>query len=120
MSGKSKGLILIQRVLIWALYFFSGFILYSNQGILPALIITFSRIIYPLSIFWLQIRIKKRTSFLPIDSKMTTSQLWFNLLPDAITGNKLNHNCEVVIFESIGRKLVLFLILICNQKIDNG
>ena len=39
---------------------------------------------------------------------------------DAITGNKLNHNCEVVIFESIGRKLFLFLILICNQKIDNG
>ena len=81
MSGKSKGLILIQRVLIWALYFFSGFILYSNKGILPSLIITFSRIIYPLSIFWLQIRIKKRNNFLPIDSKMTTSQLWFNLLP---------------------------------------
>ena len=81
MSGKSKGLILIQRVLIWTLYFFSGFILYSNQGILPSFLITFSRIIYPLSIFWLQIRIKKRTNFLPIDSKMTTSQLWFNLLP---------------------------------------
>ena len=81
MSGKSKRLILIQRVLVWALYFFSGFILYSNQGILPSLLITFSRIIYPLSIFWLQIRIKKRTIFLPIDSKMTTSQLWFNLLP---------------------------------------
>ena len=81
MSDKSKGLILIQRVIIWALYFFSGFILYSNEGILPSLIITFSRIIYPLSVFWLQIRIKKRTKFLPIDSKMTTSQLWFNLLP---------------------------------------
>ena len=81
MSGKRKGLILIQRVLVWSLYFFSGFILYSNQGILPSLIITFSRIIYPLSIFWLLIRIKKRTNFLPIDSKMTTSQLWFNLLP---------------------------------------
>ena len=81
MSGKSKGLILIQRVLVWALYFFSGFILYSNKGILPSFLITFSRIIYPLSIFWLQIRIKKRTNFLPIDSKMTTSQLWFNLLP---------------------------------------
>ena len=80
MSSKSKRLILIQRILIWALYFFSGFILYSNQGILPPLIITFSRIIYPLSIFWLQIRIKKRTNFLPIDSSMTTSQLWFNLL----------------------------------------
>ncbi len=63
MSGKSKGLILIQRVLMWALYFFSGFILYSKQGILPSLIITFSRIIYPLSIFWLQIRIKKKNQF---------------------------------------------------------
>ena len=81
MSSKSKGLILIQRVLIWTLYFFSGFILYSKKGNLPSLIITFSRIIYPLSVFWLQIRIKKRTNFLPIDSKMTTSQLWFNLLP---------------------------------------
>jgi len=80
-SSKSKGLILIKRILIWTLYFFSGFILYSNKGILHPLIITFSRIIYPLSIFWLQIRIKKRTNFLPIDSKMTTSQLWFNLLP---------------------------------------
>ena len=81
MSSKSKKLILIQRVLIWTLYFFSGFILYSKKGILPSMLITFSRIIYPISVFWLQIRIKKRTNFLPIDSKMTTSQLWFNLLP---------------------------------------
>ena len=81
MNSKSKGIILIQRILVWALYFFSGFILYSNKGILPSFLITFSRINYPLSIFWLQIRIKKRTNFLPIDSKMTTSQLWFNLLP---------------------------------------
>ena len=81
MSSKNKELILIQRVLIWTLYFISGFILYSKKGILPSILITFSKIIYPLSIFWLQIRIKKRTNFLPIDSKMTTSQLWFNLLP---------------------------------------
>ena len=81
MSGKNKGLILIQRVLIWALYFFAGFILYSNKGVLNSFLINFSKIVYPLSIFWLQIRIKKRTNFLPIDSKMTTSQLWFNLLP---------------------------------------
>jgi len=80
-SNKSKKLILIQRVLIWTLYFFSGSILYTKKGILPSMLITFSRIIYPLSVFWLQIRIKKRTNFLPIDSKMTTSQLWFNLLP---------------------------------------
>ena len=81
MSSKSKVVILIQRVLFWTLYFFSGFILYSKKGILPSMLITFSRIIYPISVFWLQIRIKKRTNFLPIDSKMTTSQLWFNLLP---------------------------------------
>ena len=81
MSSKSKESILIQRVMIWTLYFFSGFILYSKKGILPSTLITFSRIIYPLSVFWLQIRIKKRTNFLPIDSKMTTSHLWFNLLP---------------------------------------
>ena len=81
MSGKNKRLILIQRVLIWALYFFSGFILYTKQGNLYSFLITFSKIIYPLSIFWLQIRIKKRTSFLTIDSEMTTSQLWYNLLP---------------------------------------
>ncbi len=81
MFSKSKGIILIQRMLIWTLYFVSGFILYSNKGSLHSFLITFSRFFYPLSIFWLQIRIKKRTNFLPIDSKMTTSQLWFNILP---------------------------------------
>ena len=81
MYSKSKGIILIGRMLVWVLYFFSGFVLYSNKGILPSFLINFSRIIYPLSVFWLQIRIKKRSNFLPIDSKMTTSQLWFNLLP---------------------------------------
>ena len=81
MYRKTNGLIFIQRMLVWILYLFSGFLLYTNKGVLPSFIITFSRIIYPLSIFWLQIRIKKRNNFLPIDSKMTTSQLWFNLLP---------------------------------------
>ena len=81
MHIKSKEIIIIQRMLVWALYFFSGFLLYSKKGVLPSFLITFSRIIYPLSIFWLQIRIKKRTNFLSIDSKMTTSQLWFHLLP---------------------------------------
>ena len=81
MFNKSKEIILIERILVWALYFFSGFILYFNKGYLYPFLISFSRIVYPLSIFWLQIRIKKRTNFLPIDSKMTTSQLWFNLLP---------------------------------------
>ena len=81
MFTKRTGVIMIQRILIWFLYFFSGVILYSKKGTLLPSLITFSRIIYPLSIFWLQIRIKKRTNFLPIDSSMTTSQLWFSLLP---------------------------------------
>ncbi len=78
---KSKRIIFIQRILLWITYFFSGFILYSNKGNLYPFLITISRVVYPLSIFWLQIRIKRRTKFLPIDSKMTTAQLWFNLLP---------------------------------------
>ena len=81
MINQQKGITLIKRLLIWALYFFAGFILYSNNGALNSFLITFSRIVYPLSIFWLQTRIKKRGNFLPIDSKMTTSQLWFNILP---------------------------------------
>jgi len=64
--NKSNSLILIKRTLIWSLYFFAGFILYSNKGSLNSFLITFSRIIYPLSIFWLQIRIKKITNFLPM------------------------------------------------------
>ena len=97
MLKKSKGIILIQRIIFWTLYFFSGFILYSNKEFLPSFLITFSRI-YNNALIKENITVNK----------------------DAITGNKLNHNCEVVIFESIGRKLVLFLILICNQNIDNG
>ena len=81
MFVKRKGIILFQRMLFWSLYFLSGFILYSKKGCLYSFLITFSRIVFPLSIFWLQIRIKKRTNFLHINSTMTTSELWFNLLP---------------------------------------
>ncbi|MDC3077925.1 hypothetical protein OA324_01280, partial [Prochlorococcus sp. AH-716-O05] len=63
------------------LYLYSGYILYSKKGYLFSIFITFAKVIYPLSIFWLQIRIKKSVNFLPIDSTMKTSQLWFNLLP---------------------------------------
>ena len=81
MYSKSKGRIFVQRMLFWSLYFYSGFLLYTNKGSLPSFLTSFSRIVYPLSIFWLQIRIKKRNNFMSIDSKMTTSQLWFYLLP---------------------------------------
>ena len=81
MSFKNKKLLLIQRLLIWVLYLFSGFILYSKKGYLLPFLINFAKVIYPLSIFWLQIRIKRKGNYLPIDSSMTTSQLWFNILP---------------------------------------
>ena len=81
MNSRSKKLLLFQRSLIWFLYLFSGFILYSKKGYLFSIFMSFAKVIYPLSIFWLQIRIKKIGKFLPIDSTMKTSELWFSLLP---------------------------------------
>ena len=81
MISKNKKIILFQRLIIWLFYLFSGFILYFQKGNLESHLIGFTRVVYPLSIFWLQIRIKKRENFLQIDSEMTTSQLWFNILP---------------------------------------
>ena len=81
MIRKSKKRILLKRLSIWILYLLSGFILYTKETNLYSFLIDFTRIIYPLSIFWLQIRIKRKSNFLPIDSSMSTSQLWFNILP---------------------------------------
>ena len=81
MSTKNKEILLFQRLFIWLLYLFSGYVLYSKKGYLFSYFIDFSKVIYPLSIFWLQIRIKRTSNFLPIDASMTTSLLWFNLLP---------------------------------------
>mgnify|MGYP001360269219 CR=1 FL=1 len=81
MGTKNKEILLFKRLFIWILYLFAGFTLYSKEGYLYPFFITFAKVIYPLSIFWLQIRIKTKGNFLQIDSAMTTSQLWFNLLP---------------------------------------
>ena len=81
MTTKNKNIILFQRLLIWLIYLFSGFVLYFKQSYLNSFFIDFTKVIYPLSIFWLQIRIKRKSKLLQIDSSMSTSQLWFNLLP---------------------------------------
>ncbi len=81
MRSKNINILLLKRLLIWILYLFSGYILYTKEGYLFSFLITFAKIIYPLSIFWLQTRIKRKGNFLPIDSSMTTAQLWFNILP---------------------------------------
>mgnify|MGYP001499739873 CR=1 FL=1 len=81
MNNKNKKILLFQRLLIWVLYLFAGYTLYFKKGYLFPILITFAKVIYPLSIFWLQIRIKRKSKFLPVDSSMATSQLWFNILP---------------------------------------
>ena len=81
MVRKSKKTILLKRLSIWILYLLSGVILYTKETNLYSFLINFTRILYPLSIFWLQIRIKRKSNFLPIDSSMSTSLLWFNILP---------------------------------------
>ena len=78
---KNKDKILFQRLLIWTFYLFSGFILYFKKGSLYPFLITFTKLVFPLSIFWLQLTIKKSRNLLQIDSAMSTSQLWFNILP---------------------------------------
>ena len=72
---------IIVRLIFWVTYFFSGYILYFKAGNLPTIFINFSKIIYPITIFWLQIRINNQENWVPITPTMTTSQLWFNILP---------------------------------------
>ena len=81
MVSKNKDILIFKRLLLWAIYLFSGYLLYSRKGYIFPYCITFAKIIYPLSIFWLQIKFKTKEKLLPIDSSMTTSQLWFNILP---------------------------------------
>ena len=81
MSRKNKEILLFQRLFIWTLYLVSGFLLYTKKAYLYSFLVTFAKVIYPLSIFWLQTRLNKKGKLLPIDSYMTTSQLWFNILP---------------------------------------
>ena len=81
MSSKNKEIIFFQRLLIWAIYIFSGYLLYSKKAYLYSFFISFAKIIYPLSIFWLQTRLTTKGKLFPINSSMTTSQLWFSILP---------------------------------------
>ena len=81
MGIKNRNLKIIVRLIFWITYFFSGYILYFQTGNLPMIFINFSKIIYPITIFWLQIRINNLENWVTITPTMTTSQLWFNILP---------------------------------------
>ena len=78
---KKKNLKIFIRILIWLTYLLSGYFLYSETLISPQFLGTFAKLVYPLSIFWLQIRIKNKEPWLPLSDSMSTSQLWFRLLP---------------------------------------
>ena len=72
---------ILMRIVIWLFYLLSGYFLYTESLILPISLGTFAKYFYPLSIFWLQIRIKNKEPWLPFTDSMTTSQLWFRLIP---------------------------------------
>ena len=81
MTIRKKNLKIFIRILIWITYLLSGYFLYLGSFIFPIFLGTFAKLVYPLSIFWLQIRIKNKEPWLPLTDSMSTSQLWFILAP---------------------------------------
>ena len=81
MTIKKRNIKIFIRIIIWLTYFISGYFLYSEGFILPQFLETFAKLIYPLSIFWLQVRIKNKEPWLPLTDSMSTSQLWFRIIP---------------------------------------
>ena len=58
-----------------------GYFLYSGSFIFQIFLGTFVKLVYQLTIFWLQIKIKYSEPWLPLTDSMSTSQLWFRLIP---------------------------------------
>ena len=81
MSFKKRNIKILMRISIWLFYLSSGYFLYSENIILPIFLRSFAKLVYPLSIFWLQIRIRNKEPWLPLTDSMSTSQLWFRLIP---------------------------------------
>ncbi len=81
MIMKRRNFKVFIRILIWVTYLLSGIFLYTESSILPVFLGKFAKLVYPLSIFWLQIRIKNKEPWLPLTDSMSTSQLWFRLIP---------------------------------------
>ena len=81
MTIRQKNLKIFIRILIWITYLLSGYFLYSGSFIFPIFLGTFAKLFYPLTIFWLQIRIRNKEPWMPLTDSMSTSQLWFRLLP---------------------------------------
>ena len=85
MTIRKRNLKIFIRILIWLTYLLAGHFLYSASFVLPIFLGTFTKLVYPLSIFWLQIRIRNKEPWLPLTDSMSTSQLWFRLIPIMIS-----------------------------------
>ncbi len=81
MTIKKSNLKIFIRINIWLYYLVSGYFLYTESFIIPIFLREFAKLVYPLSIFWVQIRIKNKEPWLPFTDSMSTSQLWFRLIP---------------------------------------
>ena len=81
MTIRKRKLRIFIRTMIWLIYLLSGYFLYIESLIFPNILVIFAKLVYPLSIFWLQIRIKNKEPWLPFTEAMSTSQLWFRLIP---------------------------------------
>ncbi len=81
MTIRKKNLKIFIRILIWITFLLSGYFLYSGSFIFPIFLGTLAKLVYPLTIFWLQIRIRNTEPWLPLTDSMSTSQLWFRLIP---------------------------------------
>ncbi len=81
MKQKKNVLRILFRLLFWVSYIYAGLILYTNNIYIFQFSISFLKVIYPLSIFWIQIRLNKKEKWIPLNPEMSTSQLWFRLLP---------------------------------------
>ena len=85
MTIKKRNLKIFIRILTWLTYLLSGIFLYTKSSILPLFLETFAKLFYPLSIFWLQIRIKNKEPWLLHTDSVSISQLWIRLIPIVVS-----------------------------------
>ena len=81
MNKRKKQIKILFRLAFWLLYLVCGIFLYTKKNNVYNFLSNFSKTIYPISVFWLQVRITNKENWLPISNKMSTAQLWFKLLP---------------------------------------
>ncbi len=80
-KNKNKRIRIFSRIIFWLTYIFAGFLLYTNNLLIFTFTINLLKLIYPLTIFWLQVRLNNKEKWIPVESSMSTSQLWLRIIP---------------------------------------